>query len=224
MLAGHGAALDVPAGAAGAVGAGPGGLAGLGGLPDGEVGGVLFQVVVHLAAQLAVAALQFFQVQVAELAVLLEGAGAEVDVAVLGHVAVALVQDVLHDVQDLLDVLGGAGAHGGGLGVQAVAVLDELGLELLGDLFHAAALLLGLFDELVVDVGDVGDKIDLVAPVLKVPAQGVEHHHGPGVADVDVVVDGGAADVNAVLPRRLGDELLFFAGQRIVDLHTARSF
>ncbi len=69
MGAAHGAALDVPAGAAHGRRGFPIGLAGLGGLPDGEVGGVLLQVVVHLAAQLAVAALQIVQLQVAQLAV-----------------------------------------------------------------------------------------------------------------------------------------------------------
>ena len=65
VLAGHSAALNVPAGAAVAPGALPVGLTGLGGLPDCEIGGVLLQVVVHTAAQLTVAALEVVEVQVA---------------------------------------------------------------------------------------------------------------------------------------------------------------
>ncbi len=99
--AGHGAALDVPAGAAVALGAFPGGLAGLGRLPDGEIGGVFLQVVVHLAAQLTVAALEVVQIQVAQLAVVGVGLDAEVDIPVAGHIGVAGVHEVLDDVDDL---------------------------------------------------------------------------------------------------------------------------
>ena len=47
---GHGGALDVPAGAAGAEGGVPGCLAGLGGLPEGEVAGGVFVVLVYVDA------------------------------------------------------------------------------------------------------------------------------------------------------------------------------
>ena len=219
MGAAHGAALDVPAGAAHAVGAFPGRLAGLGGLPDSEVGGVFLQVILHLAAQLAVAALQIVQLEVAELAVLRVALDAEVDVAVLGHIGVAGVDQVLDDVQNLLDVLGGAGLDGGLFAVQTGGILEVLGLEALGDFLHGSTLFLALLDELVIDVGDVGDIDDLVAAVLKVTAQGVEDDERAGVADVDIVVDGGAADVDAVLAGHLRHELFLLAGQGVENLH-----
>ena len=217
--AAHGAALNVPAGAAHAVGALPGGLAGLGGLPDGEIGGVLLQVVVHLAAELPVAALQIIQLQVAQFAVAVVALDPEVDVAVLGHIGVTAVDQVLDNREDLLDVLGGPGLDSGFAAVQAFGVLEVLGLEPLGHLFHGGALLLGLGDQLVVDVGDVGDIDHLVAPVLQVAAQGVKDNEGAGVADVDVVVNSGAADVDAVLPGDLGDKLFFLSGKGIKNLH-----
>ena len=136
MLAGHGAALNVPAGAAVAPGALPVGLAGLSRLPDCEIGGVLLQVVVHTAAQLTVAALEVVEVQVAQLTVAGVGLDAEVDIPVAGHIGVAGVHEVLDDVDDLADMLGSAGAHGGGLDVQTVGIPDVLGLKLAGDLLH----------------------------------------------------------------------------------------
>ena len=79
---------------------------------------------------------------------------------------------------------------------------------------------LSLFDELIVDVGDVGDVDDLVAAVLEVAAQGIEDDERAGVADVDIVVDGGAADVDAVLAGHLRHELFLLAGQGVEDLHS----
>ena len=90
----------------------------------------------------------------------------------------------------------------------------------LGDFLHGSTLFLALLDELVIDVGDVGDIDDLVAAVLKVTAQGVEDDERAGVADVDIVVDGGAADVDAVLARHLRHELFLLAGQGVEDLHS----
>ena len=219
MGAAHGAALDVPARTAHAVGAFPCGLAGLCGLPHGKVGGVFLQVVVHLAAQLTVAALEVVQLQVAQLAVFRVALDAEVHIAVLGNVGVAGVDQVLHDVEDLLDVLGGAGLDGGLFAVEAGGVLEVLGLKALGHFFHGSALFLALFDELVVDIRNVGNVEDLVAPVLQVAAQGVKHDQRAGIADVDIVVNGGAADIDAVLARHLRHELFFLAGQGVKDLH-----
>ena len=117
-------------------------------------------------------------------------------------------------------MLGGAGLHGGLFAVQARGVLQVLRLKALGHRLHGGALLLALFDELVVNVGDVGNVDHLVALVFQIPAQGVKHDQGPGVADVNVVVHGGAAHVNAVFAGLLGDEFLFFAGEGVENLHT----
>ena len=58
-------------------------------------------------------------------------------------------------------MLGSAGAHGGGLDVQTVGIPAVLGLKLAGDLLHRGALLLALVDELVINIGDVGDIVEM---------------------------------------------------------------
>jgi hypothetical protein len=135
-----------------------------------------------------------------------------------------IVKDLIESghayVADLLDMLGSAGLDGGLFAVQTGGILEVLGLEALGDFLHGSPLFLALLDELVVDVGDVGDVDDLVAAVLKVTAQGIEDDERAGVADVDIVVDGGAADVDAVLARHLRHELFLLAGQGVEDLHS----
>ena len=219
MGAAHGAALDVPARAAHAVGAFPCGLTGLCSLPDGKVGGILLQIVLHTAAQLAVAALQIVQLEVAQLAVLRVALDAEVDIPVLGNIGVSGIDQVLDDVQDLLDVLRCTGLDGGLFAVQTGGILEVLGLKALGHFLHGGALLLALLDELVIDIGDVGDIDDLVAAVFQIAAQGIEHDQRAGVADVDIVVNGGAADVDAVFAGHLRHKLFLLAGQGVENLH-----
>ena len=224
MGAAHGAALDVPARAAHAIGAFPCRLTGLCGLPHSKVGGVLLQVVVHAAAQFAVAAFQIVQLQVAQLAVAVVALHPEIHVAVLGNVGVTGVDQVLHDVQNLLDMLGSPGLDGGLFAVQTGGILEVLGLKALSDLLHGGALLLTLLDELIVDVGDVGNIDHLVAAVLKVAAQGIEHDQRACVADVDIVINGRAADVDAVFTGHLRHKFFLLAGQGVEDLHGQFSF
>ena len=121
-------------------------------------------------------------------------------------------------------MLGGAGLDRGLLAVQALGVLEVLGLEALGDLLHGGALFLPFLDELVVNVGDVGNVDHLVAAVLQITAQGIEHDQRAGVADVDVVVNRRAADVDAVLARHLRHKFFLLTGQGVENLHGISAF
>ena len=79
----------------------------------------------------------------------------------------------------------------------------------------AAALGVGLVDDLVVDVGDVLDQRHCEAAAPQPAAQHGEGDVGTGVADVHEVVHGGAAAVDADLARLARDELLFALRQRV---------
>ena len=111
----------------------------------------------------------------AQLAVLRVALDAEVDISVLGNVGVAGIDQVLDDVQDLLDVLRCTGLDGGLFAVQTGGILEVLGLKALGHFLHGGTLLLALLDELIINIGDVGDIDDLVAAVFQIAAQGIEH-------------------------------------------------
>ena len=65
-----------------------------------------------------------------------------------------------------------------------------------GHFLNGDALLVCLADELVVNIGEVLRKGHFVAPVFQVPAQHVEHAQGPGVSNMDEVIDRRAAGVN----------------------------
>ena len=62
------------------------------------------------------------------------------------------------------------GVYGGSLHAQGVGVGIILLDEAVAQLLYGGALLVGPADHLVVDVGEVLDEGDLVAPVLEIPA------------------------------------------------------
>ena len=100
-----------------------------------------------------------------------------------------------------------------------VGFLQILGLKALSDFLHGSALFLALLDELVVNIRDIGHIDNLVAAVFQIAAQGIEDDERAGIADVDIVVDGGAADIDAVFTGHLRHKFLFLTGQGVEDLH-----
>ena len=214
IAVGHGGALDVPAGSALSPRGFPVGLAGLGSLPEGEVERVFLDVVDVNAR----AGLQIVDRLVAQLAVVLELERAVIHIAV--HlVGIPLLDQGGDDVDDLLNVLGGLRMHGGRLDAERLRI-DEVLLDiLLRDLVGGNALLVGALDDLVVNVGEVLHKGDVVAAVLEVTAEHVEHDDRAGVADVDVVIHRRAAGVHAHLALLDGHELFLLHGHGIEKLH-----
>ena len=213
----HRAALGVPAGAAFSPRRRPAGLAGLGGLPQGKVKGVAL-LVVDLDT---LAGAQLVKVAARQDAVVVVRAHREVHVARRHGIGKALLDKKLNHLLHGLDLARGAGANVGVKDAKAVHLLDEGVGELLGNRGGRGALLVGAVDDLVIDVGEVLGKGDLIALVHEVTADHVKREERAGVADVDLVVDGGAAHVHADLAVFDGLKLLFFVGLAVVDEHGA---
>ena len=219
VLARHSRALDVPAGTALAPRAFPRRLAGFGGLPQREVQMVALAIFQALAvgAQLAMTAFHLVDVATGQRTVISVAAHAEINVA-LDLVRMAAIDEFLDEPDHLGDLLGCARAHIGVLHVHGVHIVKE-GLRIFsGNLGCAAALFVGLLDDLVINVGDIGDELHVEAAPGEVAADDVEADERTGVADVDVVVHGGTAHVHADLPvlKRLERHLLAKFG--VVDL------
>ena len=211
----HGGALGVPAGTALAPRALPRWLAGLGGLPQGEVERVALVLVLLDACTHH----EVIDVAAGDLAVGGVAAYGEVHVAVVRRVGVPTVDKRLDHADHGADLLGGAGAHIGVEHIGGAHDADELVRELGRDLLGRAALLVGAIDDLIVDVREVLGEGDLVAARDEPAADHIEADERTGVADVDVVVDGGAAHVHADLALLDGAELFFFVCGAVVDLH-----
>ena len=118
-----------------------------------------------------------------------------------------------------LDLVRGARADVRVEHAEAVHLLDEGRRALLGDLGGGATSLVGPVDDLVVHVREVLRERDLVALVHQVAANHVEREERARVADVNLVVDGGSADVHADLALLEGDELLLLVRLAVVDEH-----
>ena len=147
-----------------------------------------------------------------ELAIAGELQRAEIDVAARDSVGVTLVHQGPDQVNDLVHRLGRPGVNGGRADAKGLGVLEVLGDILLRDLAGGNTLLVGALDDLVVHVGEVLDKGDLIATVLQIAAQNVKEDDRAGVADVNQVVNGGAAGVHAHLARLDRDKFLLAAG------------
>ncbi len=74
-------------------------------------------------------------------------------------------------------------------------------LALGGDVTPRATFFIGAVDDLVVDVGDVGNKPYFETAICQVPAQDVVHQGGSAMSQVGWAIDRGTAEVNADLPR-----------------------
>jgi hypothetical protein len=214
---GHHRALDVPPRPPFAPGGGPPrpvGLVGLRRLPEREVGLVALALA-GLAPALARALVD--DVALGQLAVALELRGVVVHVAVVGDVREALRQQGLDVGDDAGDVLahprlGPRGAaHQGG---HVVAVGRD---EAVGDGLRRLAGVDRDLDDLVVDVGEVADVPDDEPLALEVAHQHVEDHRRPRVADVDVPVHRGAADVEGRLAGRALGQRDLRVGQAVVQ-------
>ncbi len=199
----HGGALDVPAGAARAERRVPELFAGLDGLPEGEVAGGVLLVLVDVDAG---AVFDAVEVLLGELAVLGKARDAEVPAAVLGLVGDVLGGELLDERDHLRNAAGGAGDVLGVLDVERVEVFEEGALVAGGVLGDGDAGGGGVADDLVVDVGDVHDVIDGDSLLADEAAEDVDVEEGAEVADVAVVVDGGAAAVHAQRGRADGGE------------------
>ena len=147
------------------------------------------------------------------------GAYREVHVAVLHRIRVVLVDKPRDHVDHGLDLLRRAGADVGVKDVKAAHLLDEGGGELLGDRVCRGARLVCAVDDLVIHVGEVLRKGDLIALVHKVAADDVKGQEGTRVAYVDLVIDGRSAHVHANLALLDGRKLLLLVRLRVVDEH-----
>ena len=131
----------------------------------------------------------------------------------------ALGDEPLNHGDHRTDLLGGAGTDVGVFDAEAVHDVDKSVGARGGHLLGRHPTLVGALDDLVVDVGEVLGEGHLVAAVGKPAADDVEGEEGAGVADVDVVVDGGAAHVHADLAGNEGFEVDLGAPGGVVELH-----
>src|SRR5215210_4822307 len=136
---------------------------------------------------------------VAQGAIRREAPDGVVDVAAgfCGGVGVSLFDELLDQRDHLGDVFGGARLDVGHPYAEHLEPLVEGSGVAAHDLLPGDPLLVGPGDDLVLDVRDVLDERDVVTPAPQVPGDHVPEQGRPRVAYVNVVVDGGTANVEA---------------------------
>ncbi|MNI31485.1 hypothetical protein D3C73_853710 [compost metagenome] len=142
-----------------------------------------------------------------------------------GRIGAAGVDDGLDLLDDGFDVVGDVRGDVGRRHVQQPHVGQIGGLIARRDLADGHAFLGRLGVDLVVHVGDVAgvdDGVRAVSPAQQ-PHQDVEHHRRSRIADMGVVIDRRAADIEAHPVRIARLEQALFTAQGVVDMQGHRS-
>ena len=96
--------------------------------------------------------------------------------------------------------------------------VEPHGFALMGDVGPRPTFLIGTVDDLVVDIGDVGDKTNLEPRPCEVPAQDVIDQSGPSVAQMGRSVDRGTAEIDADLARLAQGEGFHALGGGVIEV------
>src|SRR5205807_4752602 len=102
----------------------------------------------------------------------------------------------LDELHHVVDVVGGANPVLGCFDAEGFAILEESLQEFLGVVANVFSRGGGVGDDAIVHVGQVHDVDQLESSKLEEAAKHVLEHEGAVVADVRVIVDGGAASVD----------------------------
>ena len=162
--------------------------------------------------------LHILQLPTAKLAVLREFLHAEVHIP-LQLVGIALVDELLHHVDDIRNMLRNLWIQVSPLYIQLVHGLKIAGNVTLADNGCLYSLGIGSLDDLIVHIGKVLNMLYLIAPIAEIPLDYIPGNKRTGIADMWVIVWGNAANIHAYLTWLLWDKLLFFSGKSIVNLN-----
>ena len=86
--------------------------------------------------------------------------------------------------------------------------------------FHRRnAFLICTADDFIIDIRKILHIGDIITTILQIPPQYVKRTNRTGIADMNIVVNRWPTRINADMIRFDGDELLFFSGQCVINLH-----
>ena len=180
--------------------------------PEGEVAGAVFFVFIDIDA---CAILHAGEIPFGKFAVAGEFCDAKIIGAVFRPISKTFCHKIGNELRHFRNVIGGADQLWL-LDVQRCRVFEECFFVFRRVLLHADAIAGRVANDFVVHVGDVHDVFDFVSTLAKEALEKVHSNEGAEVADVAVIVDGGAAGIHADFVVDQGVELLDLAGERVV--------
>src|SRR5439155_4114351 len=210
---GHRGTFDVPSGAPATYGCVPEMFAGFWGFPESKIASAFFFIPVDINASTG---LYSSDVNFGKLSVVGEFGNAIVD-GTLAGVCVGLFLEALDELDHGIDVVGGANPVLGRLDAEGLTIIEEGLDEFLSVVANADTGGGSVSDDAIVDVGEIHYMIQAETTQLQETAENILKNEGAVLADVGVVVNGGAAGVHANFAGILRDERLGLAGQGIVE-------
>jgi hypothetical protein len=161
----------------------------------------------------------------AQLAIGRPGPHVEVDVAgaILSGISVACVNQDCHELDHLSNVAGRPRFVGRRLASQQVVRGVQRPFVDIGVCPPGPSLLFGLDQDLVVDVGHIGDDRDLEPGVFEPAPQDIENDLFADMSDMRRVLDGQPAVVDPHLARAKGHEVPDLAGCGVIQAKTHQS-
>ena len=213
ILLRHRRAFDVPSGSTIPPRGGPGGLTRLRALPHREVARIALRTGLRV-----VRGQHVVELLPAQRAVVRESADVEVDIPI-GRIAVAAIDEALHQLHHLGDVPRGARLVRGWEAPEGVVGPGEGALIAHGHHPIGNILVAGVVQDLVVDVGDVAHEGDVVAACREPASDYIEGDSAADVSDMRGCLHGGAAEIDADLPRLPGHEVPDRSGGGVVEAH-----
>ena len=141
-----------------------------------------------------------------------------IDVSV-SFVSIALVDQSLHECDDLRDVLRYLRMNVSLQHVESFCIVEIFFYIFLGNFRSSDTLFLCPVDDLVIDISEVLNEFHFIASELEVSSQCIEHDKRTGIAYMEEVVDRWAADIHLYLARFNWYEFFFSVRKSVIDLH-----
>ena len=207
----------MPAGPPLAPGGLPIGLAVFLRLPQNKIQRILFFLATaHL--QGAVSRLQIIQIFMGQFSVICKAPGTVVYCAVL-IISVSLIDEHGDHFQHPADLLCCQRMGGGRQHIHIRHILLTFCNITFCHRIRFNALLNGFGNDLIIHICKIGNVIHFKALVFQIASDCIEHDHGAGVADVDKIIDRGAAHIHADLSGYQRYKFFLSLAQCIIDLH-----
>ena len=216
---GHAGTLNVPAGSSLTPGRFPIGLSFLLRLPKDEIQRILLELAGHL--NIPVASFQIVNILMREFAVRRKCLGFVIDRSILDRIGIPLINQCGNHLNHVSDFPGRLRMNAGRPDIHRLHVLLALGDIALRDLGRIYSFLIGLSDNLVIHICEIGDIGHLIAPILHVAAERIKYNHGTGISNMNQIVDRGTTDIHLHFSWLDGNKFLFASGQSIKNLHWA---
>jgi len=211
----HCRALDMPARTTLAPGTIPGRFAGFGSLPESKIHRMFFAFV-HLDAR---AGVHGVKPPTRELAIVRFGFDHVIHVAI--HLVGRTVLNQLADhLNDLRHIFSGSWVFGGWFDIQRVEIGFILLDILIGQLKGIAPQFVGFVDDLVIHIGEVHHKINVITRVLQVSPHDVKHQCRHGMTNVCFSVNCWTANIHPDLAWFEGFEILLGTAEGVVNFQT----